>query len=129
MVAQSKEIDRLNKELADANARLTSRELEFEHIGSIAQASLKVYEVFENAQKAADLYLENVRRITSESVGGVAAQNLNFERMYADMREEDIPEEAIPEEDIQEEHIPGEENPEEDSREEGSAADAEGGET
>ena len=72
MVVQSREIDRLTRELEDAKAQLASRELMFAETGSIAEASLKLYEVFEKAQAAADLYLENVRRITSEAAGEAA---------------------------------------------------------
>ena len=63
MVAQSKEIDRLKAELEETKAKLASRELVFEQAGSIAEASLGLYEVIERTQKAADLYLENVKRL------------------------------------------------------------------
>ena len=64
MVAQSKEIDRLQKELEKTKAALESREVAIENAGSIAEASLALYEVIERTQKAADLYLENVRRLS-----------------------------------------------------------------
>ena len=49
-------------ELAEANARLEERRIAIEESGSIAEASLKLTKVFEEAQKAADLYVENVKR-------------------------------------------------------------------
>ena len=61
MLAQSREIDSLRAQLAEANARLEERRIAIEESGSIAEASLKLTKVFEEAQKAADLYLENIR--------------------------------------------------------------------
>ena len=62
MLAQSKEIDRLQQELKETKEQLEERELRIEETGSIAEACITLYEVFERAQKAADLYLENVKR-------------------------------------------------------------------
>ena len=55
MLAQSKEIDSLREQLAEANARLEDRNIAIEESGSIAEASLRLTKVFEEAQKAADL--------------------------------------------------------------------------
>ena len=62
MLAQSKEIDSLREQLAEANARLEDRNIAIEESGSIAEASLRLTKVFEEAQKAADLYLENIKK-------------------------------------------------------------------
>ena len=62
MLAQSREIDSLRAQLAEANARLEERRIAIEESGSIAEASLKLTKVFEEAQKAADLYVENMKR-------------------------------------------------------------------
>ncbi len=62
LVDQRKRIDELEKELAEAREQLESREINIRNSGSIAEASLKLTKVFYEAQKAADLYLENVRR-------------------------------------------------------------------
>ena len=43
-----------------------SRRIELEEAGSIAEASLRLNGVFEAAQKAADQYLENLRRLSEE---------------------------------------------------------------
>ena len=43
-----------------------SRRIELEKAGSIAEASLRLNGVFEAAQKAADQYLENLRRLSAE---------------------------------------------------------------
>lgn len=66
MLAQSKEIDSLREQLAEAKAQLAEREIRIREAGSIAEASLKLTKVFEEAQKAADLYLENVKRKAEE---------------------------------------------------------------
>ena len=66
MLEQQKEIERLRGELEETRARLESRELKMEKIGSIAKASLEVTAIFEEAQKAANLYVENVKRVVTE---------------------------------------------------------------
>ena len=62
MLAQSEEIDRLREELEKTRKMLKSREVRIENSGSIAEAALEIYRVVERTQKAADLYLENVKR-------------------------------------------------------------------
>ena len=47
----------------------TYRNLDFNRIGSIAEASLAVTGIFEEAEKAAKLYLENIRRKANEQSG------------------------------------------------------------
>ena len=63
MLAQSKEIDRLRDRVAELEAELENREFEFLKIGSIAEASLAVTNIFKEADEAARIYLDNVRRI------------------------------------------------------------------
>ena len=62
MLAQSREIDSLRAQLEEAKAELADKRINIEDSGSIAEASLKLTRIFEEAQKAADLYLENVKR-------------------------------------------------------------------
>jgi len=64
MLAQSKEIDKLRAQLAKAKAQLAEREIAIKESGSIAEASLKLNKVFEEAQRAADQYVENVKMKT-----------------------------------------------------------------
>ena len=64
MLAQSKEIDKLRAQLAKAKAQLAERNIAIKESGSIAEASLKLNKVFEEAQKAADQYVENVKMKT-----------------------------------------------------------------
>ena len=63
MLAQSREIDSLRAQLEEAKAELANKRINIEQSGSIAEASLKLTRIFEEAQKAADLYLENVRKM------------------------------------------------------------------
>ena len=60
MLAQGREIDRLREQVADLQEQLDDRTIAIEKAGSIAKASLALTKVFEEAQKAADLYLYNV---------------------------------------------------------------------
>lgn len=68
MLAQSKEIDRLRDELSKANEKLTDQEIKLTQAGSIAEASLSLTKVFEESQKAADLYLKNVKKMNGEVI-------------------------------------------------------------
>jgi hypothetical protein len=61
MLAQSREIDALKKQVADLEAKLNDMEIRKEKAGSLAEASLQVTEIFKEAQKAADIYLWNIK--------------------------------------------------------------------
>lgn len=67
LVQQVEENERLRAELKQAQEQLESRELMIDNAGSIAQASLQISRVFEAAQMAADVYLENVRRMAKDA--------------------------------------------------------------
>ena len=62
MLDQSYEIDQLRKRVKELEAQLEDRRIKIENAGSIAEASLQLTKVFEEAQKAADLYVENMKR-------------------------------------------------------------------
>lgn len=61
LVEQSRELDALRQELAQARRELEARELRLQEAGSIAAASMQLNGVFEAAQRAADQYLESIR--------------------------------------------------------------------
>ena len=61
MLAQGEEIDALRKENEELKEKLEERKFDLDHIGSIAEASLAVTDIFKEAEKAALIYLENVR--------------------------------------------------------------------
>lgn len=60
---QEKEIAELRKKLNRATRKLEDRRILIEESGSIAEAALRLNEVFKAAQAAADQYLENIRAL------------------------------------------------------------------
>ena len=67
LLEQSEEIVRLREMIAEKDRQLADKDLKISKAGSIATASLSLSGVFESVQKAADLYLENVKRICSDA--------------------------------------------------------------
>ena len=61
LLVQSRELDKLNKEVDALQEQLQKREINASRAGSIAEAALQLTGIYEAAQEAADLYLENVR--------------------------------------------------------------------
>ena len=61
LIEQGKKVDQLQEQLDEANARLKSRQIQIASAGSIAEAALQLNHIFEDAQAAADQYLENVK--------------------------------------------------------------------
>jgi uncharacterized protein HemX len=66
------ENERLAAENRELKKRLEQREIAIAESGSLAEAALKLSGVFEAAQAAADLYLENIQRVAgqTQSEGG-----------------------------------------------------------
>lgn len=62
LTEQSREIDRLKKRLKETEKKLHAKEIRIEESGSIAEAALRLNHIFEDAQRAADQYVENVQR-------------------------------------------------------------------
>ena len=62
MLTQSKEIDALREHVSELESKLANREFEFYRIGSLAEASLAVTNIFKEADEAAKIYLDNIRR-------------------------------------------------------------------
>lgn len=60
LLAQSKEIDRLKQELIETQQKLENKQIIIQEAGSLAEAALKLTKIFEEAQKAADIYLKNI---------------------------------------------------------------------
>lgn len=61
MLAQSREIDKLREENRKLQEKLIDREIKIKNAGSLAEAALSVTEIFQEAQKAVDLYLDNLK--------------------------------------------------------------------
>lgn len=63
LIEQGKTIERLEQELADANKKLEDRNLNLSSAGSIADAAVQISGIFEAAQSAAHIYIENVQKM------------------------------------------------------------------
>lgn len=64
ILMQNKKIDNLEIELENTKKQLNDKNILIKESGSIAEAALKLNHIFELAQKAADEYLANVKRVT-----------------------------------------------------------------
>ena len=70
LINQQRQNDELSDELAKARAALEDRRIAIEQSGSVAEAAMKLNGVFEAAQRAAELYLENIKqRAPGDSAG------------------------------------------------------------
>lgn len=65
LISESKENERLRGQLAQAEQQLQSRIITAEKAGSIAEASIQLSGVFQAAQDAAAMYLENIQALSS----------------------------------------------------------------
>lgn len=68
VVRQQEEIESLQQENEQIKEQLAARQLVCEQTGNLAEASLKIHQVFEAAQQAADTWLASVQT-QSESAG------------------------------------------------------------
>ena len=67
LLIQTKETERLTRELEAAEEKLADRQLRLEQAGDIAQAALQLNGVMEAAQAAARQYLDNIARMERET--------------------------------------------------------------
>lgn len=66
LIMQTERADALEKQVAELEERLNEKEVKISALGSIAEASLQLSGVFEAAQKAANIYLDNAMRKADE---------------------------------------------------------------
>lgn len=66
LLQQVEENEQLRAELDRANAQLEKRAIVMEHSGSMAEAAMRLSGVFDQAQQAADDYLESIRLANAE---------------------------------------------------------------
>lgn len=66
LLEQTRECELLRQELEQAKQALEDRRILLSEAGSIAEASLRINQVLETVQQAADQYLENVERTYQE---------------------------------------------------------------
>lgn len=62
LVFISSKNDELQNELNETKKQLNDKRIKIKEAGSIAEAALKLNNIFELAQKAADEYLNNVKK-------------------------------------------------------------------
>lgn len=67
LLEQTRERERLEKKLEEAERKLADRQILLENAGDIAQAALQINGVMEAAQAAARQYLENAQRIERQA--------------------------------------------------------------
>lgn len=67
LLEQRRENDRLRRELEQATSQLEDRNLRIERAGNLAEAAMSLSGIFETAQAACDLYMENIRRKNQEA--------------------------------------------------------------
>lgn len=66
LLDQSMEIERLRQQLAETQAILEERTLHYEKAGTLADAALRLNHIFEDADEAAKIYLDNIKRMEQE---------------------------------------------------------------
>lgn len=62
---QEKDLENKQRQIDELNKELENREITIKNAGSIAEASLKLNKIFEEAQKAADEYVKNVQKMAT----------------------------------------------------------------
>ena len=67
MLAQGELIDAQKRRIESLEARLADKQLRVSKAGSLAEASLAVTKIFEEAEKAAQLYVYNIRKAAEEA--------------------------------------------------------------
>ena len=75
LLDQSREIERLHSEVEELNKKLEEKKLLINNSGSIAEAALSLNNIFESAQNAAGIYLENVKRKSEELIASMTPEN------------------------------------------------------
>lgn len=70
ILAQDEEIKRLRQETADLSVKLAKRDINIQKVGTLAEAAFSLTNIFEEAQKVADIYLENVKMQTGNGDEG-----------------------------------------------------------
>lgn len=74
LLAQGKKVERLERELAEANEKLNERQRIVASSGTMAEAALRLNGVFEAADRAAEEYLDNARREAEQIIRGAKEQ-------------------------------------------------------
>lgn len=73
--------ERYKAAVANMRTQLEERNIQISNAGSIAEAALAVSGVYRTAQEAADLYLEQIRRMHEEAAAELAAAKEEAKRI------------------------------------------------
>ncbi len=87
----------MQEEIAALRAELESRDLKLKDAGSIAEAVVKLNALFETAQKTADDYVEQVKRVSCEAIREAARKEAAEIVRRAKEQAEALKKEAAPE--------------------------------
>lgn len=63
LLEQSKELEKTKQELEETKRKLEEKTIKIQNAGSLADAVLSLNNIFEIAQKSADEYLENIKKM------------------------------------------------------------------
>ena len=88
LIEQNRQANALRAQLERTKAALEERRICIERSGSIAEAALALNHLFDNAQKAANQYLENVRIQEAEADRIVARANEQADAILKDANEQ-----------------------------------------
>lgn len=88
LVEQSRAAEELQRQVERLQEQLDSRKLALAEAGSIAEAALRMNHIFEDAQAAAQQYLDNVRNLPAEQERRCREMIAETEARCAAMEEE-----------------------------------------
>ena len=82
LLAQSKEISEYKKEIKELSAQLEDRRIKYSSAGTLAEAAINISGILEAAQKAANIYLDNIKNGNSD----IEAQQKKCAQLEAESR-------------------------------------------
>lgn len=85
LLMQTERADELEKKLKSTEEQLRDRQLTEMQAGNIAEAAIRLNNVFESAQAAADQYLENIISQSSDIEGKTATMEAEARKKAEDM--------------------------------------------
>lgn len=88
LLKQTERADQLQQQLEEAERKLNDKIKIEKESGSIAEAALKISGVFEAAENAAKLYLENIKLANEQSAANVKKVEDALKRRVSNMLEE-----------------------------------------
>lgn len=87
LLEAEKENQSLRTELEDAKKKLESRQIIISEAGNLAEASLRLSGVFEDAQRAVDIYIQNAQQVSQEQERKAAETLRSTEQKCREMEE------------------------------------------